>query len=60
MKYILFLYKYILNIFQKAVEEPLNGMWLLQTYIFLHLLPDHNLNWSPNQLEYSVCVLGRI
>lgn len=27
--------KYILNIFQKAVEEPLNGMWLLQICIFL-------------------------
>lgn len=26
--------KYILNIFQKAVEEPLNGMWLLQIYMF--------------------------
>lgn len=26
--------KYILNIFQKAVEEPLNGMWLLQVYKF--------------------------
>ena len=26
--------KYILNIFQKAVEEPLNGMWLSQIYMF--------------------------
>lgn len=58
MKLILFLYKCILHIFQKAVEEPLNGMWLLQICIFF-LIHYQIIIWTGPQSSF-VYALGKI